>query len=243
MPEGIFIQTNTGDIQIDGQSSHLYLGRKTTYTASKMDYTCLTPKSIIAIYLHDYANRRLRFDLQDNIPVGVNRVYSIEILNNAHYKEEGTFTVYEFMNMREAFVASSATNFGIEIYDESERPIFNSNMPIFRPVSYLQAIRMNQNYNMPLTTPSATYIEPIAGGTVGKKIAIVITQLGYQGKCFILRNSFGLNFCIPAFWIDEANGTFNLQYIWNKVAKDRGSSTAAVGNATCIAIAIDVTNM
>ncbi|WP_213071004.1 hypothetical protein, partial [Acinetobacter baumannii] len=42
MPEGIFIQTNTGDIQIDGQSSHLYLGRKTTYTASKMDYTCLT---------------------------------------------------------------------------------------------------------------------------------------------------------------------------------------------------------
>lgn len=43
MPEGIFIQTNTGDIQIDGQSSHLYLGRKTTYTASKMDYTCLTP--------------------------------------------------------------------------------------------------------------------------------------------------------------------------------------------------------
>lgn len=28
MPEGIFIQTNTGDIQIDGQSSHLYLGRK-----------------------------------------------------------------------------------------------------------------------------------------------------------------------------------------------------------------------
>ncbi|MDO6905491.1 hypothetical protein PXZ03_19545, partial [Acinetobacter baumannii] len=69
MPEGIFIQTNTGDIQIDGQSSHLYLGRKTTYTASKMDYTCLTPKSIIAIYLHDYANRRLRFDLQDNIPL------------------------------------------------------------------------------------------------------------------------------------------------------------------------------
>jgi|GEM_PF-3387834 len=242
MPEGIFIQTDNGDIQIDGQSSHLYLGRKATYTASKMDYTCLSPKSIIAIYLHDNANRRLRFDLLDNIPVGVNRVYSIEILNNAHYKEEGTFTVYEFMNMREAFSASSATNFGIELYDETEQVIFNSNMPIFRPVSYLQALRMGDEYDMPLRTPSATYTQPVVGGTVGKKIAIVITQLGYQGKKFILRGSFGLNFCIPAFWIDEGSGTFNLEYIWNKVANESGSSTAAVGNPTCIAMAIDVTN-
>ncbi|WP_462184355.1 hypothetical protein, partial [Acinetobacter baumannii] len=60
--------------------------------------------------------------------------------------------------------------------------------------TYLQAITMNQNNNIPLTTPRATYNEPIAVGTVGKKNAIVNTQHRYQGKCNILRNSYGLKY-------------------------------------------------
>jgi hypothetical protein len=242
MTAGIYIKNESGDIQIDGESSAMYMVNKTTYTASTLEYTCKSPLSIVAIYLHDNVNTRMRFDLLDNLPVGDIRKYSIEIVNTNHNLTEGTFTVYEFMNIGNAAIGEITGKSGLEIYSENGNMIYSSNYPTLNVVSYLQAVDNYNNEPLPSYNPIATHTSPIRGGTSGKKIATVITQLGYLGQSRYVNGNFGLWFAIPAFWIDESQGTLNLQIRWIKIARDSGSTTLPAGLVTCIAMAIDVTN-
>ncbi|HFG4486327.1 hypothetical protein [Acinetobacter baumannii] len=242
MTAGIYIKNESGDIQIDGESSAMYMVNKATYTASTLEYTCKSPLSIVAIYLHDNVNTRMRCDLVDNLPIGDIRKYSIEIVNTNHNLTEGTFTVYEFMNIGNAAIGEITGKSGLEIYNENGNMIYSSNYPTLNVVSYLQAIYMDNGGALPKTNPIATHTSPIRGGTSGKKIATVITQLGYQGQSTYINGEFGLWFAIPAFWIDVSQGTLNLQLQWLKIARDSGSSTLPAGLVNCVAMAIDVTN-
>jgi hypothetical protein len=241
MPAGILVKTPNGDLQIDGESPAITLYKKTTYTTDKLEYVCGSSKSLIAVRLDDYKNNRLRFDLVDNLPIGDIRKYSIECMSTNHWPTIGTFTVYEFMSVSDFPADVDLFKYGLEIYDANSKVIFNSNYPTIKPVAYIQ--RANGSpHNLPLRHPAETYSAPLRGGAIGKKLAIVISQLGYQAKEWYNGRQ-SLNYAIAGFYIDEAGGTLNLDYRWISVASTSGTTqTASVGDPFSAGMAIDVTN-
>lgn len=241
MPAGILVKTPNGDIQIDGESPAITLYKKTTYTTDKLEYVCGSSKSLIAVCLDDYTSNRLRFDLVDNLPIGDIRKYSIECMNVDHWPTIGTFTVYEFMSVSGFPAGVDLFKYGLEIYDGNGKVIFNSNYPTIRPIGYIQ--RANGSpYDLPLRNPSEQYSSPLRGSATNKKIAIVVSQLGYQSRRFS-NGGTSLNYAIAGFYIDAANNSLNLDYKWIRVANMSGlTQTAAVGDPFSVGMAIDVTN-